>query len=587
MTIIPVLLDSRPAYLDRGVAPSSLLLLPMGTGTLLGQFASRLAVATASRPLVLPTFEPGGRYEDAVRAAGAGVEVVPGLAALRARIAEYDPSDSLLIVDPSCCPAGGLDVQPLVAVVGDDFRMARHLLALEVTSGRTKEYVHSDANGRLRKIQRYYHPVTWPFACGIVCSLIPVASTLTAPDLPLTSLPELRRALAAAGVPSRDIPLGASAFDLGDEGGLLGLSERFVTELAAPGDGRKRTASGASPYRGRGCTVHPSARLLGPVLVMDDAVIDAGAVVVGPTLIGAGARVGAGAVVAQCLVLPGTVVMPEETVRHRVVASAGLELAATAGGGRTTRHNSGRHSALPVEVRQESRRSIYAAVKRAADASAALAFLLLLSPLLLVLALLVKFGSRGPILYGGEREGKNGRPFRCWKFRSMYVGADARQRELAARNHVDGPQFKMDDDPRVTTIGRLLRRTNLDELPQLLNVLLGEMSLVGPRPSPFRENQVCVPWRQGRLSVRPGITGLWQVCRHDRENGDFHQWIQYDLLYVRHASLWIDVKILAATILTLGGRRPVPLSMIIPAKHVEQAPVRAAVAPMLRLSRFG
>jgi lipopolysaccharide/colanic/teichoic acid biosynthesis glycosyltransferase len=89
------------------------------------------------------------------------------------------------------------------------------------------------------------------------------------------------------------------------------------------------------------------------------------------------------------------------------------------------------------------------------------------------------------------------------------------------------------------------------------------MSFVGPRPSPFRENQICVPWRQGRLSVRPGITGLWQVCRHDRANGDFHQWIQYDLAYVQHASLAVDVKILVATILTGGGRRAVSLERIV------------------------
>jgi lipopolysaccharide/colanic/teichoic acid biosynthesis glycosyltransferase len=103
-------------------------------------------------------------------------------------------------------------------------------------------------------------------------------------------------------------------------------------------------------------------------------------------------------------------------------------------------------------------------------------------------------------------------------------------------------------------MGRILRITNLDELPQLFNVLLGEMSLVGPRPSPFRENQICVPWREARLSVRPGITGLWQVARHDRAAGDFHQWIEYDLLYVQHFTFWLDLKILAATLLTAGGK---------------------------------
>jgi lipopolysaccharide/colanic/teichoic acid biosynthesis glycosyltransferase len=146
----------------------------------------------------------------------------------------------------------------------------------------------------------------------------------------------------------------------------------------------------------------------------------------------------------------------------------------------------------------------------------------------------------------------------------MVPDADRRQRDLFDKNQVDGPQFKLTDDPRVTRVGRWLRASNLDELPQLLNVLVGHMSLVGPRPSPFRENQICVAWRQARLSVRPGITGLWQICRApDRSQGDFHEWIYYDMAYVRHFSLWLDIKILFATLLTLGGHHRVPLSWMI------------------------
>jgi lipopolysaccharide/colanic/teichoic acid biosynthesis glycosyltransferase len=113
-------------------------------------------------------------------------------------------------------------------------------------------------------------------------------------------------------------------------------------------------------------------------------------------------------------------------------------------------------------------------------------------------------------------------------------------------------------------LGKWLRTTNIDELPQLFNVLVGHMSLVGPRPSPFRENQICVPWRRARLSVRPGITGLWQICRSaDRSAGDFHEWIFYDITYVRQFTLWLDLKILVATVLTLGGRSSVPVSRLI------------------------
>jgi hypothetical protein len=146
---------------------------------------------------------------------------------------------------------------------------------------------------------------------------------------------------------------------------------------------------------------------------------------------------------------------------------------------------------------------------------------------------------------------------------------------------MDGPQFKMANDPRVTSVGRVLRRLNMDEIPQLWNIVRGEMSFVGPRPSPFRENQICVPWRHARLSVRPGLTGLWQVCRHDRANGDFHQWIQYDLLYVSHVSLRVDASIFIATLTTLGGRWPVPLSRILGATAARAAQPSVPATPVL------
>jgi lipopolysaccharide/colanic/teichoic acid biosynthesis glycosyltransferase len=149
----------------------------------------------------------------------------------------------------------------------------------------------------------------------------------------------------------------------------------------------------------------------------------------------------------------------------------------------------------------------------------------------------------------------------------MSADAHRRQRELYEQNELDGPQFKLGHDPRITRIGRLLRGTNLDEIPQLFNVLVADMNLVGPRPSPFRENQICVPWRRARLSVQPGITGLWQICRDRKSGADFHQWIFYDLTYVRNRSFWLDVKILLATVLTGGGHWSVPFNWVIPPKE--------------------
>ena len=565
MTVIPIVLDSRPAYLGGSEGAISLLMLPLGARTLLDQVVAWLSGISAERPRVLPTFEPDVRYVGRVREAAAGIEVLPSAAALRDYLAGYEPSDSVLIIDPRCFPSPEVDLEPLLAARHEDRAVVRHLLALETTLGAAREYVHADASGRLRKIQRYYHPVTWPFAEGLVCSLLPLSSALTAPVLAFSSLTELRRTLAERGVPSRDIPLAGGVYDLTDEGGLLALSEYFVHELSRHGRGGWQSRVGEAAYRGVRCTVHPTARLVGPVALSTDVTIDEGAVVVGPALIGAGAWVGRDAMVAQCVVAPGARVSAGVSVRHRLV----LDEASTSA---PRLSDSGRwHSYVPrraaVAESDESGGTHYRDIKRWVEAPIALAALLVLSPLLVAIALLVKLSSRGPVLYGDLREGKGGTPFRCWKFRSMRVNAHAMQRSLAAQNQVDGPQFKLVRDPRVTGVGGWLRRLNLDELPQLINVVRGEMSLIGPRPSPFRENQTCVGWRQGRLSVRPGVTGLWQVCRRDRASGDFHQWIQYDLLYVRHMSAWLDLKILVATLLTLGGKRPVPVSWLVREPH--------------------
>jgi lipopolysaccharide/colanic/teichoic acid biosynthesis glycosyltransferase len=222
--------------------------------------------------------------------------------------------------------------------------------------------------------------------------------------------------------------------------------------------------------------------------------------------------------------------------------------------------------------------SLYGAVKRCADFVIALIALLMLLPLFVGVAILIKVDSPGPVLFSQRREGRAGRVFRCWKFRTMVAHADAQQRALYVRSAVDGPQFKIEHDPRVTRVGHGLRKTNIDELPQLINVLLGQMSLIGPRPSPFRENQICVPWRQARLSVRPGITGLWQICRHERDAGDFHQWIYFDILYVRHLSWSLDLRIFVGTLLTCGGRWSVPLAKLIPGERLSGVDRAAALA---------
>jgi len=192
-------------------------------------------------------------------------------------------------------------------------------------------------------------------------------------------------------------------------------------------------------------------------------------------------------------------------------------------------------------------------VKGVVDRTAAAAALVLLAPVLLVLSALVKVTSRGPVLFMQERGGLNGRPFRMLKFRTMRVGAEQERERLLALNQMDGPVFKIENDPRVTRFGRFLRRSSLDELPQLFNVLLGHMSLVGPRPLPVGETQgLHGPFRR-RLSVRPGLTCLWQI--RGRNDLSFQEWMALDLQYVDGWSLGLDLAILLRTVpALLSGR---------------------------------
>jgi exopolysaccharide biosynthesis polyprenyl glycosylphosphotransferase len=184
-------------------------------------------------------------------------------------------------------------------------------------------------------------------------------------------------------------------------------------------------------------------------------------------------------------------------------------------------------------------------VKRAMDVLISLIGLILLLPFFALLALLIKFDSDGPVFFTQIRVGKGENLFACYKFRSMRRGAEAEQDTLRTLNEADGPIFKMRDDPRITRVGRMLRRTSLDELPQLFNVLMGHMSLVGPRPAPPSEVQRYQPWHKRRLEVAPGITGLWQVS--GRSELSFDEMVLLDLYYIEHWSPVLDVQIMLRT----------------------------------------
>src|SRR5262249_49425238 len=180
-------------------------------------------------------------------------------------------------------------------------------------------------------------------------------------------------------------------------------------------------------------------------------------------------------------------------------------------------------------------------VKRSFDLVLATLGVIVLSPLLLMIALAVKLTSRGPVLYRSMRPGMGGHPFACLKFRTMVVGADRRQPDLEPHNEASGPLFKMRADPRLTMVGRGLRRFSLDELPQLINVLRGEMSLVGPRPLPQRDFDRLQDWHKKRYMVMPGMTGLWQVS--GRAELDFDDLVRLDFLYLQRWSVFLHLTL--------------------------------------------
>lgn len=188
---------------------------------------------------------------------------------------------------------------------------------------------------------------------------------------------------------------------------------------------------------------------------------------------------------------------------------------------------------------------VYRFLKRTGDILISLLGLIVLSPVLAVVALLIWLEDHGPVIFTQERNGLNNRIFKMYKFRSMVINAAALRSEMEKYNELDGPAFKMKHDPRITRIGRFIRKTSLDELPQLVNILLGQMSLVGPRPLPTYETAQCNDYQMQRLLVKPGLTCYWQIS--GRSDITFDEWIEMDLKYIREASALTDLKILFQT----------------------------------------
>ncbi|MBU3103149.1 sugar transferase [Clostridium gasigenes] len=195
--------------------------------------------------------------------------------------------------------------------------------------------------------------------------------------------------------------------------------------------------------------------------------------------------------------------------------------------------------------------SFYRYSKRILDILGALSGLILLSPILIVVGMLIKLESKGAIIFAQKRVGLNGKEFKMYKLRSMVANAEQIKEKLKSENEMSGPMFKMKNDPRITKVGKFIRKTSIDELPQLFNVIKGDMSLVGPRPSLPNEVKEFEPWMMKRFEIKPGLTCYWQVS--GRNNIDFENWMRLDIKYVEDKNFWLDIKLIFKTMFVLFG----------------------------------
>ena len=202
-------------------------------------------------------------------------------------------------------------------------------------------------------------------------------------------------------------------------------------------------------------------------------------------------------------------------------------------------------------IHEKGKNGRYDFLKRVIDICCAVVGIIVLSPLFLITSIIIKLDSKGPAFFSQERVGKNGKVFRMYKFRSMVANAEYLKEQLMTENEMSGPMFKIKADPRITSVGKFIRKTSIDELPQLFNVLKGEMSIVGPRPSLPNEVEKFQEWMLKRLDVKPGLTCYWQVM--GRSSIDFEQWMKLDIRYVDNRNLLLDIKLILSTFKVLLG----------------------------------
>ncbi len=419
-----------------------------------------------------------------------------------------------------------------------------------------QEKVLTNSQGKLVGFRRFYNDLTqpapipddWPHYLFIKTNVL--NKLLVDDALPL-SFTEFINNCFSNSLTVRSLNIGGTVWDLETERGLLDfLATRLNVSIQNHHNSNNKYQQ--EILNREGVRISPSAKIVGKVLFGQNVSIGRNAIIVGPAIIGNDVKIAQGAVIRASIVGYGVSVPQNSVVQSRVLISeqqlqkqtkrAKINCMPVTPNGEATHRN-----CCANNFRIWPRFSYAGCFKRIADIVASVIILSLFAPILLIIALVIKLTSRGPVFFRDLRQGLHGKAFNCLKFRTMLVGADKIQDKLRVLNQTDGPQFKMADDPRISAVGRFLRDTYIDEIPQFFNVLFGQMSVVGPRPSPESENTLCPSWRDARLLVRPGITGLWQVCRTRQPMKDFQEWIHYDTKYVRDLSLRMDLWICLQT----------------------------------------
>ncbi|MGB2808641.1 MAG: sugar transferase [Sedimentisphaerales bacterium] len=412
-----------------------------------------------------------------------------------------------------------------------------------------RDKVRLTAQGKVAGVRRLYSdsakpapvPTDWPHHIFIKTNVL----GQVAPDRDLPqSFSDFIKKCRVNVLTLRAISVGGTVLDLEREDGLLNFCQAKLLK-----------SRNSKVEIQNSNMISPSSRLVGKVLLGKNISIGPKAIVVGPTIIGDNVRIGSSAVINSSIIGSGVCVPQNQLVQNRIIKGPQCNWK------RLSRPNSNNSKQIcypKFDLNHQQRakenyriwpRFSYAGCfKRIVDIIAAVTVLVLFAPVFPIIALVIKLTSRGSVFFKDIRQGLRGKDFNCLKFRSMIVGADEIQDKLRSVSEVDGDHYKMEDDPRVNAVGRFFRDTHIDEVPQFLNVLFGQMSVVGPRPSPESENTLCPSWRDARLSVRPGITGLWQICRTRQPMKDFQEWIHYDTKYVRDLSLKMDLWICWQTI---------------------------------------